>query len=154
MPEIATNHFGVLEYTEDSIIRFPLGLPGFEDEKEFLLIEQLASKPLVFMQSLGRAELCFILVPAIVVCPGYKLSAAPEDLSMIGMPADRQHVAGDDLLCLAIVSADEDRPPTANLLAPVLVNVAVRTAVQAVQSESPYSHQHPLFAPAEEAPCS
>jgi len=55
------------------------------------------------------------------------------------------------VLCLAVLSF---RPtgPTANLLAPVVVNVANLKAVQAVMADSGYSHQHALAA--QEAVCS
>ena len=42
---------------------------------------------------------------------------------------------------------------TANLLAPVVIHWRTRLAVQAIQADSPYSHQHPLLAPAPVAPC-
>ena len=44
-------------------------------------------------------------------------------------------------------------PPTANLLSPVVIHWRTRLAVQAIQADSPYSHQHPLLAPAPVAPC-
>lgn len=68
---------------------------------------------------------------------------------------DREAIAADQsspLLCLAMVTAVEDLPPTANLLAPVVVNLDNGLAVQAVRSDSVYSHKHPLLP--EGAPCS
>ena len=44
------------------------------------------------------------------------------------------------------------RSPTANLLAPVVINRASGRAVQAVRSDRVYSHKHPLLP--QEAPCS
>jgi flagellar assembly factor FliW len=43
--------------------------------------------------------------------------------------------------------------PTANLLAPIVVNLRNRRAVQAVAAESDYSHQHALM-PEEASVCS
>jgi flagellar assembly factor FliW len=56
------------------------------------------------------------------------------------------------VLCLTVLSIKETGP-TANLLAPVVVNLANRRAVQAVALESDYSCQHGLF-PLETAACS
>ena len=52
MLECHTKDFEIVEYTEDSVIRLPNGLPGFEHEREFVLIDQPLNRPLVFVQSL------------------------------------------------------------------------------------------------------
>jgi flagellar assembly factor FliW len=49
------------------------------------------------------------------------------------------------VLALTVVSIRETGP-TANLLAPVLVNLKNREAVQAVAQDSVYSHQHAILA--------
>jgi flagellar assembly factor FliW len=153
MPKCQTRNFGRLEYREDSILHFPAGLPGFDEEKDFVLVEQPTTKPLAFVQSLSRADLCFIALPVLVADPQYRLSIAPEDLQTLGLPADRQPSIGADVLCLAIVSTPKDEPATANLLAPVVVNLKTRISLQAIQIDAPYSHQHPLFPAQVEAQC-
>jgi flagellar assembly factor FliW len=40
-----------------------------------------------------------------------------------------------------VITAGEDSPPTANLLAPVVINLNSGRAVQAVRSDSVYSHK-------------
>jgi flagellar assembly factor FliW len=154
MPHCTTAHFGTIEYQQSSIIQFPAGLPGFEEEKFFLPIEQPQTAPLIFLQSLAHPDLCFITLPVLAVDPDYRLSISQEDLAELALPEDRQPRIGYEVLCLAIVSVAEDRLPTANLLAPVVVNLNVRRAVQAIQTESEYSHQQPLLTECVEAPCS
>jgi flagellar assembly factor FliW len=72
----------------------------------------------------------------------------------VGLAGDSQPKIGSDVFCLTILSVAEDRPPTVNLLAPLVVNPATNRGVQAIQVESGYSHQHELPAPGPEAPCS
>ena len=144
MPEARTRHFGALRYEDDSVISFPAGLPGFEHEKTFVLIEQPSTKPLVFLQSLAGADLCFVALPMLVVAPEYRLNMIPEDLEQLGFAAEGRPGIGTDVLCLAILSFDEEGPPTANLLAPVVVNLATRVGVQAIQPDSDYQLRHPL----------
>jgi len=150
MPQFATKHFGAIEYQPESVFEFPVGLPGFEQETRFLPIEQPLSHPIVFLQSLNRPELCFITLPALAVDPGYRLAIAAEDLQALGVAEDRQPEIGPEVLCLAIVSVAENRAPTANLLAPMVVNLKTRRGVQAIQTDSGYSHQHPLMGAAGE----
>ena len=155
MRQLHTAHFGTVEYQEDSVLDFPQGLPAFEDETRFLLIEQPATAPVIFLQSLQSPALAFITLPVLLVDPSYQLAVPAEDLQILALPEDRQPVIGTEVLCLAIATVTPGFPPTANLMAPVVVNLAARRAVQTIQPNVPYSHQQPLFPPGQEAtPCS
>lgn len=150
-----TRHFGIIEFDDDAVFQFPAGLPGFEDEHEFVALEQPRIRPIVFLQSLKRPDLCFITLPVQTIEPAYRLSLSAEELRLLELPEDRQPEIGKQVLCLAIVAVAEGQTPTANLLAPLVINLANRRAVQAIMSESGYSHRHPLPVPAdEESVCS
>jgi flagellar assembly factor FliW len=84
----------------------------------------------------------------------YQLALSPEDLELLEFPATVQPRIGDDVLCLALVTIQEGRPTTANLLAPVVVNLRNYRSVQAISTRLGYSHQHPFLETAEEALCS
>jgi flagellar assembly factor FliW len=135
-----TKYWGKLDYSEDAILEFPLGIPGFEHERRFVLIEQRPLDPLVFLQSLTNPNLCFITLHVRVVCPDYKLQLSAEDSEVLGLPAGRRPAIGPQLACLAIVHIDESEV-TANLLAPIVIHVPARRAVQAILAGSDYSHQ-------------
>lgn len=152
--EFLSEHFGLLCYEPEQVILFPEGLPAFEDEREVLLVEPPATTPVIFLQSLQRRELAFITLPVGRVEPGYRLTMEPEDLAVLGLPEEGTPDAWSDLLCLAIVTLAEGRPPTVNLAAPVVINMKSRRGRQVIQCGSSYSHQHPLSIPPQEAPCS
>jgi flagellar assembly factor FliW len=97
-------------------------------------------------------DLCFITMPILAVDPLYKLKLSGEDLDQLGLPQARQPPIGEDVLCLTVLSVRETGP-TANLLAPIVVNLRNRRAVQAVAPESEYSHQFVLM-PQEASVCS
>ena len=84
------------------------------------------TKPLIFMQSLEQPELCFLGLPIRSVDPGYRLHISEEDLLSLELSPDRQPEIGAEVLCLALVSLSENHPPTANLLAPIVVNLKTR----------------------------
>ena len=113
-------------------------------------MEQPASSPVVFLQSLSRPDLVFITLPIAFVEPAYQLIVAPEDLMLLELPQEPQPVIGEEILCLAIVTVREGHAPTANLMAPVVVSRRTRRALQVIQSDSSYSHQHVLAPPVEE----
>jgi flagellar assembly factor FliW len=148
---LSSRNFGPVEYQEESVFEFPAGLPGFEEERRFVPIEHAASRPIVFLQSLNRPSLCFITLPVLVVQRDFRLAISAEDLRTLELAEKRQPAIGAEVLCLTVLSVAEGKLPTANLLAPVVVNLKTRRGLQAIQTDSSYSHQHPVLA-AERAP--
>ncbi len=149
MPQILTKYFGELEYQEQDVVRFPSGLPAFEEDLEFLLIEPAARAPLAFLQSTRQPRLCFLALPVLAIDPQYALAISAEDLAALEVDTARQPSIGADIHCLAVIAAPEQGPPTANLLAPIVINRKSRLGLQAVRVDSTYSHQHRL-SPAED----
>lgn len=147
-----TRYFGILPYENDSVIEFPEGLPGFENERRFLPVELAEHRPLVFLQSLATPSLCFPALPVAAIDERYRMRLEAADLATLGFPAGARPAMGRDVLCLAIMSIAADSI-TANLLAPVVISLTSRRAVQAIASGSRYSHRHPLAAE-EVAACS
>jgi flagellar assembly factor FliW len=142
MPSCLTRHHGEIEYDDGALIRFAEGLPGFEDEREFLPIEVPSARPIVFLQSVHSRDLCFVTLPVFTIDPGYELLLSPESLRALGLPEARQPRIGEDVLCLAIVTIQEDGPTTANLMAPVVMCLRTHRAVQAIRDDDAYSHRH------------
>lgn len=154
MAKCRTKSHGEIEYSEDVVMRFSEGLFGFESETGFLPIEVPALHPLLFLQSVQREGLCFTTLPILVIDPDYRLNLSSADLELAGLSTERQPVIGEDVLCLAILTLHKDGPTTANLIAPLVINLRTREAVQALILDSEYSHQHVFPATEPEAICS
>jgi flagellar assembly factor FliW len=152
MPQCETKYFGTVSYDPQTVITFPAGLPAFENHTHFLPIEDAARLPFVFLQSLEEARLCFLTLPVTVLDPHYQLKMSAEDLKAVGL----LQLGGlaTDLLCLAVVSFNPDGNPTANLLAPIVVNGATRTGVQSVRDDFAYGCSLPLPPVPQVTPCS
>ena len=135
------------------MIHFPLGIPAFETETRFIAVERPDAQPIVFLQSLQIPSLCFLALPVTAIDPDYRLAVGAEDLELLGYPTNEQPQISGDLTCLAILTIPEQGVPTANLMAPILLRRDTRVAVQAVQTDSGYSHQTPLFPKPEEPRC-
>jgi flagellar assembly factor FliW len=128
-------------------LEFPLGLPAFETLRYFRLNQSSKYAELLFLESKEDPEVSLPLVPMQLLDPHYQLMMSEEDRAALGL-ADTlvdAEVLSARIVCLAIVTAYEDSPPTANLLAPVVVNLANGRAVQSVRSDALYSHKHPLI---------
>ena len=142
MPLVETKYFGTMDYADESVFDFPGGLPAFEEEKRFVFIEMPEYAPLVFLQSLRQASLCFLALPVSVVDPEYHLVVSAEDRAALAL--EQEPNAPEEILTLALLSLHDGFSATANLMAPIVVNVRNRRALQAIRTDRTYSHQHPL----------
>lgn len=142
--EIETEFFGSIEFDLQSIITFPLGLPGFEQARLFVCVEQPGSRPLVYLQSLDDPWLCFPTLPARVIEPLYAVEIAPDEARTLEL-TNKEAVGEADLLYLAILNTGDPSGPTANLLSPIAVNVVRRIGLQVMQRHSQYDLRHPLL---------
>lgn len=154
MPKLTTAYFKELEYSSDAVIEFPAGLPGFEDEKTFLFIEQPHTRPLIFVQSLRNPSLCFLALATGVVDPEYKLNLSAEEVAVLALEAGETPRVGSKLGCFVLLTLAEDTAPTVNLMSPIVVHFPARKGVQAIPASSEYSLRHPLALEREPAPCS
>jgi flagellar assembly factor FliW len=152
MPKVVSRNLGALEYQPGEQFVFPRGLPGFPRETAFLPIELPNQFPLVYLQSLRTPDLCFVALPVKCVLTDYQLSPIAEDLASIGLEQDSQ--PGPEMLCLALVCFGEEGTASANLRAPIIINVKSRTGVQSIQSEDRYPFRYPLQPEKEASVCS
>jgi flagellar assembly factor FliW len=146
--KIETEFFGSIEFDRQSIIHFPLGLPGFEQARRFVCVEQPALRPLVYLQSLEDPWLCLPTLPARIIEPSYSIEVAPDEALTLDW-ANEEDVPETDILCLAILNTGDPTGPTANLLSPVVVNVGKRIGLQVIQRHSQYDLRHPLPTPSQ-----
>lgn len=153
MPLIATKYFGQASYDPVDVFRFPDGVPGFEDEKSFLLFSIPDKQPLSFLQSLRTPDLCFVCLPVLAVDPAYQIGVSFEDLSNLDLDTSRQPRIGTEVLVLALLSIPEHGPATANLMAPIVINLLNQVGVQAIRSDFKYSHQQHIQGLPQEARC-
>ena len=153
MPSVETKYFGTLSYREEAVFEFPHGLPAFEQETRFVLIELPEHAPLVFLQSLLQPALCFLAFPILVAARDYRLEVSGEDLVALELDPGRPPELGRDVLVLALVSLHDGFSATANLMAPIVVNLKTRRGMQAIRQDNLYSHQHRLEPGAPEAAC-
>lgn len=154
MPMCLSLHHGEIEYAEDAVMRFAGGIPGFEEETAFLPIEIPTARPIVFLQSLSTPELCFVTLPVFVVDQDYELALSAESRAAIGLPPDFEPRIGEDVLCLVLVTIQDDGPTTINLMAPVVMDLHTRRAVQAIREDGVYSHRHAFLETPVGAECS
>jgi flagellar assembly factor FliW len=93
---------------------------------------------------LTQATLCFLAFPILVADRNYQLAVSAEDLAALDLDRGRQPKLGREVLVLALVSLHDGFSATANLMAPVVLNLETRRGLQAIRPDRLYSHQHPI----------
>ena len=83
-------------------------------------------------------------LPVAALVPEYELAVAESEYEALGLSPAGPNAAQPSVLALAIVTLPENGPASANLLAPVIVNLASGRAIQTVRADQQYSHQHPI----------
>jgi len=122
---------GDVESDPQCELLFPAGLPGFEDQTRMMPIEIPAQRPLVYLQSVERAEICFVALPVYVIDPAFQLRISDEDRSILELPEDCDPVIGADVLCLALLMPS-GHSVQANTNAAIVINLHNRRGVQCV----------------------
>jgi flagellar assembly factor FliW len=130
---LASKHFGEIEWDSVSELLLPFGLPGFEDERRMVAVEVPAQRPLVFLQSAERPEVCFVSLPVQTIRPNYQLTLSDDDRSGLRLDENASTEIGADLLCLALLFRAVGGIET-NLGAPLVINLRNLRCIQAQDS--------------------
>ena len=123
--------------TVPTSLEFPDGLPGFPGARRFRL-ESLEDglAPFCALRSLEADGVQFVVVPPGAVFENYVVEVPEDDVELLGLQG------ADDALVVVIVTVS--RPPTANLLGPVVINRRTGVARQVVLQSSGYDARTPL----------
>lgn len=142
---IKTIRFGEMEIEEEQVLTFPLGLLGFPDEKAYVPIQHREKAPLCFLQSLDTPELTFIIAdPFYFLGKGYIIDIPENDLEALEI------ISPEDIGVYVILTIREQgQRISANLAAPLVINMSNRIGRQIILDNSLYNSQFMLNSPAQ-----
>lgn len=131
---------GRVTVSEDQIITFPSGLPGFPDERRFALVNGYFDPPFYCPQSVDNPALAFVVTDPTALVPEYRPKNGARTLQELGANSP------EDLQALVTLTIPPGRPReiTANLMSPLLINPEQKVGKQVVIEKPHYSHQHPV----------
>ena len=123
------------------MIHMPKGIIGFPDDKHYILFEHKEGSPFLWFQSVDHPSLAFVLIDPLLFKPDYEIQVSPEDSNDLEL----NHASnGIQTLVIVNISSGNLMEVTANLLAPLIINVRNKLAKQVVLYQSPYSHHHAI----------
>ncbi|MBI5682833.1 MAG: flagellar assembly protein FliW [Deltaproteobacteria bacterium] len=133
--------FGDIGVEADKIITFSCGLLGFPDMKRFIVMEYEKDIPFMCLQAVDEPCIAFIVIDPVLANKDYHIAVKEKEVAALGEPDS------ENLIVFVIVSISKDTPSkaTANLRAPLIVNLSSRTGRQIVLDDEDLSIKYPLF---------
>lgn len=136
--DIVTRHFGKITVKDEDIIDFPEGIPGFEDTKKFVLLDNGdKTSPFRWLQGVDNPQLTFVLIDPRYFRPDYVVDVNDADVEILDIKD-----VGKVLVFAVVVIPEDISKMTANLKAPVLINMENRKGKQVVNENSNYKVRH------------
>ena len=122
-------------------VRMPMGILGFEQMKNYLLIANPEEAPFRWLQVKDNPSLAFVVIDPFLVVPDYHPDIPQSDVEFLGL--DKPEEAA--LLNIVIVTLHGSNRATINLKGPVVVNRNTGVGKQVILANAAeYSVQHPL----------
>lgn len=148
--KLQTKYFGEIEYDASELIRFPAGLFGFDQEREFLLLPFEGSYGnMLCLQSASTPMLAFVVLDPFALAPDYNPEPTAEELAGFQVKSNGE-------LCYYVLCAIKNpvSDSTVNLRCPIVIHPESRIARQVILDAGGYEMRHPLseFGRSEEAP--
>jgi flagellar assembly factor FliW len=123
--------------TDRGTITFAEGLPGFESQREFVLMMSPDLEPFACLRGLGPDAPSFLAIDPHRVVDGYRRELADADRERLSA------TAGAALVWLALVRSRETGA-SVNLRAPIVINPDAMRGLQVVDADETYPLDHPL----------
>lgn len=135
---LRTKHFGEIEIKEGDIINFVDGIPGFEKLLKYVVVENPDRDiPFKWLQCVDDIDLAFVIVDPFVFKKDYEFDI-PQNV------VEKLHIESHkDINIYTIVVVPGDiKEMTANLAAPILINVANKKGKQVFLEDDRYHRKH------------
>ncbi len=137
---VKTGRFGQITVGDEEVIHLQQGLLGFPQYTKFCLYDAGDETLILWLQSLDEPQIAFpILEPKI-----FKLDYAARLSAMELRELKLDNVNQSAVFTILTIPADVTQM-TANLKAPLVINLKERVARQVVLQENEYSIRHPMF---------
>lgn len=138
--ELKTKCHGVIEYNNKDIIIFDKGIPGFEEYKKFIIAPLKDNELFNILHSIENEELGFISISPFQFMKDYEFELS--DLLVEQLKIENPN----DVAVYNLITLNSDiKKITANLKAPIVINVEKKLAHQVILSDERYPVKYPLF---------
>lgn len=128
---ISTKFFGVIEIKEKDIINFPCAIPGFDKLTKFLILSIEDNKNIKCLQSIEDVNICLLIISPWEYFNDYNIELSEDEIHELNLNNE------EDALVYNIVTVRDDKI-TANMAAPLIINVIKGAGKQIILSNTNY----------------
>lgn len=137
---VKTGRFGQLSVSDEEMISIPQGILGFPEYTKFFLVDPGDDTLILWLQSTENADIAFPLLEPKIFKPDYAARLSAAELRELKLENINQSAV------FSILTIPEDvAQMTANLKAPLVINLKQQLAKQVVLQENEYSIKHLMF---------
>jgi flagellar assembly factor FliW len=138
--EIETTRFGRIEIEDEKIITFTREILGFPTDKRYVLFPHRGNSMFYWLQSVTTPWLAFVVMSPQVFCSDYAFEL-PDSVQK-----ELRLERAEQAFVMVIVTIPRNNPKdmTANLMAPLVINMDERLACQVVLDPGVYQVQFPI----------
>ncbi|MBY0469816.1 flagellar assembly protein FliW [bacterium] len=137
---IKTGRFGQLTVGDDERIRIPQGILGFPELQNYFLVDPADDTLILWLQSIDRPEVAFPLLEPKIFRPDYAVRLSSMELRELQLESINQSAVFS-----VLTIPDDVTQMTANLKAPLVINLKRQVAKQVVLQENEYGIKHTMF---------
>ncbi|WP_249871316.1 flagellar assembly protein FliW [Oceanobacillus saliphilus] len=131
---IKTKYLSEVEITENKIIHFPVGLPGFAEETEFVLLDLPENPIFQILQSVKSYEIAFVVTNPYQIYQNYTFELDASLLDSLQISNEKE------VAVLSVVTLKNPfKLSTLNLKAPIIINSNLKQGKQYILNTEEYS---------------
>ncbi|SFD96876.1 flagellar assembly factor FliW [Lentibacillus persicus] len=139
---IQTKYMGSVEVDPSKILYFSSGLPGFIEEKEFVLLNTAENSVFQILQSADTPEIAFVVVNPYYFYQNYVFDLDENLLNGLSI------TDAEDVMVLAIVTVRKPfAESTLNLKAPIIINSQNQQGKQYILNTDSYPSKAAITLP-------
>lgn len=138
--EIVSPIHGKIIYEENEIINFEKGIPGFKNLNKFVIKDIGEDSPFNILQSIEDKDIGFILISPFLVYENYEINLNDEVIRNLSIESS------EEVLLYSIVTLNSNANGiTANLKAPIVINIKDKKGEQYIVDKDTYKIKENIF---------
>ena len=139
--KIKTGKFGEIEIDKSAIFDFVSPIIGFKDLKQYAIVDYKPDSPFKWLQSIEDMDLAFPITLCSFFGINYQFDIPDEEAQLLEIES-----ADDVFVCnIANIPSSNPQGATINMLAPIIVNLKNKKAMQIILKNTDFEVRHKLF---------
>ena len=138
---INTEKFGEIEVDKEQIFNFVSPIIGFNELEKYAIVDYKPDSPFKWLQSMEDMSLAFPITLCSFFGIDYKFDISDEEAEKLEIES------ADDVFVCNIANIPKGNPQgaTINMLAPLIMNISNKKAIQAILKNTEFEVRHKLF---------